>query len=81
MRDYAVGSIIKPLWFNYEDDSLFFKQGQFLLGNELMVSTVLEKGDDSTNSTRHVTYFPKNSIFYEFNTGEIIKSGDGKSLI
>jgi len=63
------GTVVRPLFFEFPNDPKALTESQFLVGNGLLVTPV------TTSSTFYVTgYFPGQSRWYHFQTGEEIQS-------
>ncbi|CAZ80513.1 unnamed protein product [Tuber melanosporum] len=66
--------LLSPLFFKYPKDTNTYKiDTQFIYGNALLVSPVIEE-----NSTSAEVYLPKDTL-YDFHTGRKIK-GEGKNV-
>ena len=76
IRGQGIGTVFRPLFFEFPDDEKTYKyEGQFMLGEYLMAAPVLKPGNQYTNTTRHQIYFPKNTIFFDFYTYEPMTPG------
>lgn len=64
--------ILQPLFAIFQNDEKVYNDGfNFMVGNDLLVSNVLEKGVNL-----HKIYFPKGSDFYEINNRKKYKGGN-----
>jgi len=64
------GTIFRPLFFEFPDDNLTYDLSfQFLLGQDLMGAPVVIPGNDLTNKTTILIYFPKTSNWFDWFTG------------
>jgi len=62
--------VMRALWLHYPDDARAVACGdQYLLGNNLLVAPVVEKG-----ATTRQVYLPRGS-WYDFWTGELVEGG------
>lgn len=63
--------IMKPTFYNYEsDENTFNENDEFLLGDSLLVATVVTKGE-----VERKIYLPKGNSWYNYNTNEIFEGG------
>lgn len=63
--------IIKPTFYNYESDLNTFKENEeFLLGDSMLVASIMEEGAESKN-----IYLPEGNSWYYYNTNEIYNGG------
>ena len=63
--------IMKPTFYNYEsDENTFNENDEFLLGDSLLVATVVTQGE-----TERKIYLPKGNSWYNYNTNEIFEGG------
>lgn len=63
--------IIKPTFYNYEnDENTFSENDEFLLGDSMLVASVVTKGE-----VERKIYLPKGNSWYNYNTNEIFKGG------
>ncbi|MGL6065401.1 MAG: TIM-barrel domain-containing protein [Fusobacteriaceae bacterium] len=63
--------IIKPTFYNYEEDkNTFFENDEFMLGDNLLVATVIKEG-----ALKRKVYLPKGDNWYCYNTNKYYKGG------
>jgi alpha-glucosidase (family GH31 glycosyl hydrolase) len=68
IRNKQVGSVFRPLFFDFPNDvALLSLQTQFLVGSELMVAAVVDEG-----ATTAAVYFPAGAKWFDFHTGETV---------
>ena len=73
------GTIWRPMFFEFPSETAteryFQTYSQFMFGSAILVSPVLQSGDWVKE-----TYFPKDTVFYEFHTGIPVHDGGGPIL-
>ncbi len=73
VRKRGVGSIFKPLFFEYPtDNNLYLEElcdTQFLIGPDLMAAPIVEQGKTSRR-----VYFPL-ADWYDLHTGKLYNNG------
>ncbi|MGL5751836.1 MAG: hypothetical protein ACRCXT_14975, partial [Paraclostridium sp.] len=63
--------IMKPTFYNYEaDKNTFNENDEFLLGDNMLVATVITEGEKSRK-----IYLPKGNSWYDYNTNKIYEGG------
>ena len=63
--------IMRPTFMEYQNDENCYENGtDFLMGDSLLVSNVMEKGEKI-----HEVYLPKGNVFYDFYTRERYEGG------
>jgi len=69
VKNNGQGSVFRPLFFDFhqEDDTLLGLQNQFLIGSELMVTSV---GYEALTGVG--VYFPAGATWYDFFTGAVV---------
>ena len=68
-----MGTVFKPVFFAFPDDlSLYDNDKQFMVGDDLLGIPVIVEGDSKTNTTLIYAYFPNNSDWFDFHTGDYI---------
>ena len=72
IRNNHLGTVFRPLFFDFSEDALLTLQTQFLIGSELMVAAVVDE-----NVTNVDVYFPAGPKWFDFATGDVIKDQSG----
>jgi alpha-glucosidase (family GH31 glycosyl hydrolase) len=68
--------LMRPLFFEEANNSEALKNSKtYLWGNDILVSPVVEAG-----KTAQEVYFPKDNMWFNFYTDEVIKGGQTKTL-
>jgi len=68
--------LMRPLFFEEpENETLYGYSSAYLWGNDFLVAPVLTQGQESQD-----VYFPKDSKWVDFYTGELIEGGQTKSV-
>lgn len=65
----GVGTIFKPLFFEFPDENLDDFDAEFMIGKELLFAPVVRPGNSKTQFTTHTIYIPSGAMFYDFYTG------------
>ncbi|KAL9648423.1 hypothetical protein ABK040_014044 [Willaertia magna] len=70
------GMVVKPLFFEFPEEQETYRiERQFLIGNYLLVSPVLEQGDVTVKA-----YFP-NAIWYDYYKGDLVTRSANQSTL
>jgi lysosomal alpha-glucosidase len=64
------GTVVKPLFFEFNDPNLEDLDTQFMVGKSLLVSPILEEG-----ARTRVAYFPGQDNWYDFYKGTFLTKG------
>lgn len=68
--------MIKPTFYDFEEDENTFKENDdFMLGDYLLVASVVEKGE-----RKREVYLPEGSYWYDYHSQKIYKGGEKVNL-
>ena len=67
IRNNQIGTVFRPMFFDFADEALLDLQTQFLIGSELLVAAVICEGANDVE-----VYFPSNSKWFDFTSGDLI---------
>lgn len=68
-------SFMRPLFYEDDDPELFENDSEFLWGKDFLVSPIVDP-----NVKEQSVYFPRNSVWFDFYTGEKHEGGISKNI-
>ncbi|KAL4493952.1 hypothetical protein ABPG72_021969 [Tetrahymena utriculariae] len=77
VKGNGLGTVFRPLFWEFPGDEQSYQhQFQFMLGDYLLASPVVNSGNIFTQKTKHCVYIPENSLFFDFYNYNPIQGGD-----
>ena len=76
IRNNQIGTVFRPMFFDFADEALLDLQTQFLIGSELLVAAVIYEGANDVE-----VYFPSYSKWFDFSSGELTIANDHSTAI